>query len=102
MEQLALIADLLELGRIGSADARGLVQPVQIEKSLREQVEFLAGSARERSITVETAHRLGPAARARQPRSDQEPVEQPGQQRHQVQPRRRAGRRHAASRKATG
>ena len=53
MEQLALIADLLELGRIGSADARGLVQPVQIEQLLAEQVEFLAGNARERSITVE-------------------------------------------------
>jgi signal transduction histidine kinase len=54
MEQLALIADLLELGRIGSADARGLVQPVQIEQSLAEQVEFLSGNARERGITVET------------------------------------------------
>ena len=48
MEQLALIADLLELGRIGSADARGQVQPVQIEQVLREQVELLAGSAQER------------------------------------------------------
>jgi len=54
MEQLALIADLLELGRIGSADARGLVQPVQIEQLLREQLELLAASARERSITIET------------------------------------------------
>jgi signal transduction histidine kinase len=54
MEQLALIADLLELGRIGSADARGLVQPVQVEKLLLEQVEFLAGNAKERHITVET------------------------------------------------
>ena len=78
MEQLALIADLLELGRIGSADARGLVQPVQIEQSLAEQVEFLAGNARERSIVVETHVGAAPAAGARQPRSDQEPVEQPG------------------------
>jgi signal transduction histidine kinase len=54
MEQLALIADLLELGRIGSADARGLVQPVQIEQLLAEQVEFLSGNAKERNITVET------------------------------------------------
>lgn len=54
MEQLALIADLLELGRIGSADARGLVQPVQLEHLLREQLELLAASARERNITVET------------------------------------------------
>ena len=54
MEQLALIADLLELGRIGSADARGLVQPTQIEQSLAEQVEFLSGNARERGITIET------------------------------------------------
>jgi signal transduction histidine kinase len=54
MEQLALIADLLELGRIGSADARGLVQPVQLEQSLAEQVEFLSGNARERNIIVAT------------------------------------------------
>ena len=54
MEQLALIADLLELGRIGSADARGLVQPVHLEQLFREQMELLAGSARERSITIET------------------------------------------------
>lgn len=54
MEQLALIADLLELGRIGSADARGLVQPVQVEALLREQLELLAASARERGITLET------------------------------------------------
>ncbi len=52
MEQLALIADLLELGRIGSADARGQVQPVQVEKSLRDQVDLLAAGARERNITV--------------------------------------------------
>jgi signal transduction histidine kinase len=52
MEQLALIADLLELGRIGSADARGLVQPVQIEGLLREQVDLHAAAARERKITV--------------------------------------------------
>lgn len=59
MEQLALIADLLELGRIGSADARGLVQPVQVEQSLCEQIELLAGSARERGIQIET--HIGPA-----------------------------------------
>ncbi len=58
MEQLALIADLLELGRIGSADARGLVQPVQLEQLLGEQLELLAASARERRITVET--HIGP------------------------------------------
>ena len=32
MDQLALIADLLELGRIGSADARGQVQQVQLDQ----------------------------------------------------------------------
>jgi signal transduction histidine kinase len=53
LEQLALIADLLELGRIGSANARGLVQPVQIDHLLREQIEFLAGSARDRKITID-------------------------------------------------
>jgi signal transduction histidine kinase len=58
MEQLALIADLLELGRIGSADARGLVQPVRVEQSLCEQVELLMGSAKVRGITVET--HIGP------------------------------------------
>ena len=58
MEQLALIADLLELGRIGSADARGLVQPVQLEQLLQEQLELLAASARERRITVEA--NIGP------------------------------------------
>jgi signal transduction histidine kinase len=52
MEQLALIADLLELGRIGSADARGQVQPVQVEKSLREQTDLLASGARERDISI--------------------------------------------------
>ena len=52
MEQLALIADLLELGRIGSADARGQVQPVQVDKSLRDQADLLASGARERNITV--------------------------------------------------
>ena len=52
MEQLALIADLLELGRIGSADARGQVQPVQVEKSLRDQADLLAAGARERNITL--------------------------------------------------
>jgi signal transduction histidine kinase len=52
MEQLALIADLLELGRIGSADARGQVQPVQVEKSLRDQADLLVAGARERNITV--------------------------------------------------
>ena len=58
MEQLALISDLLELGRIGSADARGLVQPIQIEQLLCEQIELLAGSAKERGISVET--HIGP------------------------------------------
>lgn len=58
MEQLALIADLLELGRIGSADARGLVQPIHVEQLLCEQIELLMGSARERGITVET--HIGP------------------------------------------
>lgn len=53
MEQLALIADLLELGRVGSAAARGQVQPVQIERSLREQIELLAGGARERNIALD-------------------------------------------------
>jgi signal transduction histidine kinase len=52
MEQLALIADLLELGRIGSADARGQVQSVQVEKSLRDQADLLASGARERNITI--------------------------------------------------
>lgn len=52
MEQLALIADLLELGRIGSADARGQVQPVQVEKSLRDQADLLMSGARERNITL--------------------------------------------------
>jgi signal transduction histidine kinase len=54
MEQLALIADLLELGRIGSADARGLVQPVHVEQLLREQLDLHAATARERQITVRT------------------------------------------------
>ncbi len=52
MEQLALISDLLELGRIGSADARGQVQPVQIEQPLREQAELLSAGARERDIEM--------------------------------------------------
>jgi len=52
MEQLALIADLLELGRVGSADARGQMQPVQIEQPLREQTELLSAGARERGITL--------------------------------------------------
>jgi len=59
MEQLALIADLLELSRIGSADARGQVQPVQIELSLQEQIDLLAGGARERGITVEANIAVG-------------------------------------------
>ena len=58
MEQLALIADLLELGRIQSADAHGLVQPVQIEQSLTEQLDFLSARAQERSITLHTT--IGP------------------------------------------
>jgi signal transduction histidine kinase len=53
MDQLALIADLLELGRIGSADARGQVQPLQVEQALREQVELLGGAARERNISIQ-------------------------------------------------
>lgn len=55
MEQLALIADLLELGRIGSADARGLVKPVQVEQLLREQLDLHAAAARERQIVVQTS-----------------------------------------------
>lgn len=51
-EQLALIADLLELGRIGSADARGMVQPVQVEQALREQIDLLTAAAGERKITL--------------------------------------------------
>ncbi len=53
MDQLALIADLLELGRIGSADARGQVQPVQLDQSLRDQTELLIAGAHERDITVD-------------------------------------------------
>jgi K+-sensing histidine kinase KdpD len=53
MDQLALIADLLELGRIGSADARGQVQPLQVEQALREQVELLGAAARERGIRIQ-------------------------------------------------
>ena len=52
MDQLALIADLLELGRIGSADARGKVQPIQVEHFLHEQVDLLAAGARERGIAL--------------------------------------------------
>ncbi len=52
MDQLALIADLLELGRIGSADARGKVQPIQVGQLLHEQVDLLAAGARERGITI--------------------------------------------------
>jgi signal transduction histidine kinase len=54
MEQLALIADLLELGRIQSADARGLVQPIQVDQLLVEQLDFMAARAQERNITVST------------------------------------------------
>ena len=53
MDQLALIADLLELGRIGSADARGQVQPVQLDQSLRDQTELLIAGAHERGITID-------------------------------------------------
>ena len=53
MDQLALIADLLELGRVGSADARGHVQSIHIEQSLREQVDLLAAGAHERNITIQ-------------------------------------------------
>lgn len=52
IDQLALIADMLELGRIGSADARGKVQPIQVGQLLHEQVDLLAAGARERGITV--------------------------------------------------
>ena len=54
MDQLALIADLLELGRIGSADARGQVQPLQLAVALKEQLDLLSAGARERGITVQT------------------------------------------------
>jgi signal transduction histidine kinase len=53
MDQLALIADLLELGRIGSADARGQVQPIRLDQSLRDQVELLSAGAHERDITID-------------------------------------------------
>jgi signal transduction histidine kinase len=53
MDQLALIADLLELGRIGSADARGQVQPVPVDVLLREQAELLSAGARERNIALD-------------------------------------------------
>ncbi len=55
MDQLALIADLLELGRIGSADARGKVQPIHVEQFLHEQVDLLAAGARERGIALDLA-----------------------------------------------
>ena len=54
MEQLALIADLLELGRIQSADARGLVQPLHLEQTLLEQLDLMAARAQERNITIST------------------------------------------------
>jgi signal transduction histidine kinase len=54
MEQLALIADLLELGRIQSADAHGRVQPVQVDQLLAEQLDLMISRAQERGITVET------------------------------------------------
>ncbi len=54
MEQLALIADLLELGRIQSADARGLVQPVHLEQTLLEQLDLMTARAQERNITIST------------------------------------------------
>ncbi len=55
MDQLALIADLLERGRIGSADARGKVQPIHVEQFLHEQVDLLAAGARERGIALDLA-----------------------------------------------
>ncbi|OQA39949.1 MAG: Alkaline phosphatase synthesis sensor protein PhoR [Chloroflexi bacterium ADurb.Bin325] len=55
VEQLAFIADLLELGRISSADARGQARPLQIEQLLREQLDLHAAAAQERGITVHTA-----------------------------------------------
>jgi signal transduction histidine kinase len=54
MEQLALIADLLELGRIQSADAHGLVKPVQVDQLLAEQLDLMIARAQERNITVNT------------------------------------------------
>jgi signal transduction histidine kinase len=54
MEQLALIADLLELGRIQSADARGLVQPLHMEQTLLEQLDLMTARAQERNITIST------------------------------------------------
>ncbi len=54
MEQLALIADLLELGRIQSADARGKVEPVQIDRALLEQMDLMAARAQERDISIHT------------------------------------------------
>ena len=97
MEQLALIADLLELGRIGSADARARCSRCTSRHSLREQVDLLAVGARERGITVQAEIATRSAARALEPRSDQEPLEQPDQQRDQVQPRRRPGGHHSAA-----
>jgi signal transduction histidine kinase len=52
MEQLALIADLLELGRIQSADARGKVEPIQLGRALLEQMDLMAARAQERGITI--------------------------------------------------
>ncbi|HEX9117856.1 MAG TPA: HAMP domain-containing sensor histidine kinase [Anaerolineae bacterium] len=52
MEQLALIADLLELGRIQSADARGKVEPVHLERALIEQMDLMTVRAQERGITI--------------------------------------------------
>ena len=54
MEQLALIADLLELGRIQSADARGQVEPIHLERALLEQMDLMAARAQEMNITVHT------------------------------------------------
>jgi signal transduction histidine kinase len=54
MEQLALIADLLELGRIQSANARGLIQPLHMEQALLEQLDLMIARAQERNITVTT------------------------------------------------
>jgi two-component system phosphate regulon sensor histidine kinase PhoR len=55
MEQLALIADLLELGRVGSTEARAQIGPVQVDALLREQADLFAPAAHERGITLEMA-----------------------------------------------
>jgi signal transduction histidine kinase len=54
LEQLALIADLLELGRIQAADARGHVSPVHLDQALVEQLDFMSARAQERNIQIKT------------------------------------------------